>query len=74
MDALYLFACRVRCLRFGDRGAYRELLSALEHGEPDARLVAETFVAEIRTKLLWQTGDIEMRTRATEGRQETCLE
>lgn len=47
-DPLYLFACRVRCLRLGDLHAHEELKRAARHSDPDTRLVAEVFLAEIQ--------------------------
>lgn len=48
-DPLYLFACRVRCLRLRDLRAYEELKRAARHPNPDIRLVAEVFLAEVQT-------------------------
>ena len=45
---LYLFACRVRCLRLADQRAYEELVRAASHPNPDIGVVAETFLGEIR--------------------------
>lgn len=47
-DPLYLFLCRVRCLRLGDPHAYEVLKRAASHANPDTRLVAEVFLAEIQ--------------------------
>ena len=47
-DPLYLFVCRVRCLRLGDFHAFEELKRAALHSDPDTRLVAEVFLAEIQ--------------------------
>jgi hypothetical protein len=47
-DPLYLFLCRVRCLRLGDPRAYEELKRAAKHPNADIRIVAEVFLAEIR--------------------------
>lgn len=46
-DPLYLFACRVRCLRFDDPRAYEDLLRAANHPNPDVRTMAEVFLDEI---------------------------
>lgn len=46
-DPLYLFACRVRCLRFDDPRAYEDLLRAANHSNPDVRTTAEVFLDEI---------------------------
>ena len=47
-DPLYLFVCRLRCLRLGDLLAYEELKRAALHSDPNTRLVAEVFLAEIQ--------------------------
>ena len=48
IDVLYLFACRVCWLGFGGEEAYRELLLVSECGDPDSRLVAEAFLADMQ--------------------------
>ncbi len=48
-NALYLFFCRVRCLRCGDLEAYEELVRASSHPDPDIQMVADVFLDEIRT-------------------------
>ncbi len=45
---LYLFFCRVRCLRGGDWEAYEELVRASSHPDPDIRMVADVFLDEVR--------------------------
>ncbi len=54
---MYLFACRVRCLRRGDARAYEELVRASGHQDADVRVVAEAFLEEIhdteRSKLIF---------------------
>lgn len=47
-DPLYLFFCRVRCIRLGDLRAYEELQRAASNPDPDIRRVAEVFLAEAR--------------------------
>lgn len=47
-DPLYLFACRVRCLRLADQSAHEELLRAASHPNPVVRTIAEVFLNEIR--------------------------
>ncbi len=46
---LYLFACRVRCVRLGDQLAYEELMRASKLPDEDIRAVAETFLEEVRS-------------------------
>lgn len=46
MDALYLFACRLNWLRYGDPRALESLRSAAECADPDLRLIATTFLVE----------------------------
>lgn len=48
LDPLYLFACRMRCLRLADQVAYEELRMATSHPNPDVRAIAEEFLDEIR--------------------------
>lgn len=60
-DPLYLFACRVRCLRLGDLHAYEALKRAACHPDPDTRAVAEVFLEEIRAlkaRELMPMGDV----------------
>lgn len=44
--ALYLFACRIYYLRFGNLRAYAELVSAARSTDPEVRTVAESFLAD----------------------------
>ncbi len=48
-SVLYLFFCRVRCLRCRDLEAYEELVRASSHTNSDIRTVAEVFLDEIGT-------------------------
>ena len=59
-DPLYLFACRVRCLRLADHHAYKELVHACNHPNPDVRTIAEAFLEEVRA--IWRQALV-----ATEG-------
>lgn len=47
-DPLYLFACRVRCMRLGDTRSYEELVRASNHPNEEIRTVAEVFLEDIR--------------------------
>lgn len=47
-DPLYLFFCRVRCLRLGDPRACEELKRAASHPSCDIRVAANAFLTEIR--------------------------
>lgn len=46
-DPLYLFACRVRCLRLDDPHALEELKRAAADSNPDIRCIADVFLAEV---------------------------
>ena len=46
MDALYLFACRLNWLRYGDLRALESLRAAAECSDPDLRFIANAFLLE----------------------------
>ena len=43
-DPLYLFLCQLEWRRTRNRAAYQELLAALDHIDPDTRVVAEVLL------------------------------
>ncbi|MFB3916249.1 MAG: hypothetical protein ACE14M_05940 [Terriglobales bacterium] len=57
MDVLYVFTCGIAWRNYGDSNARRELIKALESGDPDAALVAEV--------MLEQEGEPDQGTRAS---------